>query len=68
MSRVIVFQTELGRDGLSKKETKKLAALYKKATVNYAKAVDVSAELLFSGHFGNPQFLRPHRHKSVTTS
>jgi hypothetical protein len=40
---VIVFQTKLGRDGLSKKERKKLAAFYKKATEDYAKAVDVSA-------------------------
>jgi len=43
MSRVIALQSELGRDGLSKKEKKILAALYEKATKDYEMAVDVSA-------------------------
>jgi hypothetical protein len=43
MSRVINVQMQLQQDGLSKKEQRKLAAFYKKATRDYAKAINVSS-------------------------
>ncbi|KIM85656.1 hypothetical protein PILCRDRAFT_5323 [Piloderma croceum F 1598] len=40
---VIDVQMQLQQDGLSKKERRKLAALYKKATQDYAKAINATS-------------------------